>query len=270
MKRKIAVTVAGLLIVALVVAACGGGGESPTATPIPTPSPTSTPTIVAPYDPEDAHYESYWYSRYNFSNLVTRLGMGIRLMPPAEKVMEMMTMAEIEQAPANPFLVQAVYASGDPHLVNQFNGDDNDFSNFRWDESRMDTTVNPRAMGYTMIKEVIWAKSFATDVEGASPMNHFRALLLSTEAAAQANFVATNLMSSQGLFVAGWQDGSVVNEELDSLDQLVMLWALSELANYATGKYGWYAAPLSGDMAYGMVDGLLLPSINTMNRIRDS
>ena len=219
-------------------------------------------TILIPesplaYDPSAAHNEGYWYSRYNLSHLVMMSGMGVQLMPPMEMMQQMMQMAGIPEGPANPYLLQAVYRSGDTHLTIDFTGNDNDFANFRWDQTQMDKTVTTQAMGYTMIKEIIWAKSFASDVEGPNPMNHFRALFLRTEAAAQAQFMMTNLQSANGLFVSSWREGVVFNSNLTAQDQLVMLWALSELADYTGGQYGWYAAPLSQEQALMMADGLL-------------
>ena len=188
--------------------------------------------------------------------------MGVQLMPPMEMMQQMMEMAGISEGPANPYLIQAVYRSGDPHLTIEFNGNDNDFANFRWDQAEMDKAITPQAMGYTMIKEIIWAKSFASDVEGPNPMNHFRALVLSTEAAAQAQFMMINLQSANGLFVGGWKEGAVFNSNLTAQDQLVMLWAFSELADYASGQYGWYAAPLSQEQALMMADGLLMAIVD--------
>lgn len=217
------------------------------------------------YDPAAAHTEAYWYSRYNLSHLVMMSGMGVQLMPP----MEMMQMAGIPMGPANPYLVQALYRSGDPHLIQEFSGNENDFANFRWDPARMDQTVTPQAVGYTMIKEVIWAKSFGSDVEGPDPMNHFRALVLSTEAAAQAKFMMTNLMSANGLYVHGWKGGQVSDASVLPQDQLITLWAFSELADYASGQYGWYAAPLQYEQALGMADGLLQAIMDQTNTTPD-
>lgn len=112
--------------------------------------------------------------------------------------------------------------------------------------------------GRSIIKEVIWAKSFASDVEGSDPMNHFRALVLSAEAAAQAGFAEENLKSTDGLFVAGWKDGEISNPETTPLDQMVMLWALSELSDYTTGAFGWYAAPVTQDQASAWANELVL------------
>lgn len=274
MNRKLLVSITIIAVVAVIAAACGASevstptsSSTSTATPAPS-ADTATPpveevestpgsSLIVAYDPEDAHSEGYWYSRYNLGHLVMRSGLGIQLMPPLEKVKAMMEMAGIDEAPTKPYLLQAAYASADPHFITTFNGNDNDFSNFRWDPAKMDTTVTTQAMAYTIIKEVIWAKSFASDVEGPNSMNHFRALALSTEAAAQVNFMMTNLMSVDGLFLPAWREGQVLDEASTAQDQMAMLWALSEMADYATGEYGWYAAPLTADKALAIAEALL-------------
>ena len=258
--------IVGILAIALISAACiqvlsGEDSEAPAAIQEPAQQAdvvVETREVSLSYDPQRAHSEAYWYSRFNLANLVMRSGMGVQLKPPMEKVEGMMEMAGISEGPANPYLVQALYSSGDPHLIQEFNGNDGDFANFRWDPSKMDRTIVPQAMGYTIIKEVIWAKSFASDVEGSDPMNHFRALVLSAEAAAQASFAAENLKTADGLFVSGWKDGEVSDPETAPQDQIVMLWALSELADYTTGAYGWYAAPITQDQASEWADELIL------------
>ena len=173
-----------------------------------------TPSAVSPESLAQspaflAHFHSYWYSLSNLGHLTSRSGLGVRLIPTDDQIRALREMAGITQGPANAFLVQALYSSGDPSFVRPYDGNENDFANFRWDQSKMDRTVTPQAMGYAMIKEVIWAKSFATDVEGPSPLNHFRALTLSTEAAAQARFAAKHLISGDGLLVHGWKDDQI-------------------------------------------------------------
>ena len=51
MSKRALATVLGLLIVALLAGACGGGGEEPTATPRPAPTDTSPPTDTPPPTP---------------------------------------------------------------------------------------------------------------------------------------------------------------------------------------------------------------------------
>ncbi|MFQ6067130.1 MAG: cupredoxin domain-containing protein [bacterium] len=230
---------------------------TPQAPPCCSPSVFTSTALARTYTFNDAATEAYWYSRYNLGHLVMMSGMGIQFMPPKEKVMKMMEMAGIEAGPKNPYLVKAVYSSGDPHLITKFNGDPNDLSNFRWDQGKIDKTITPQAMGYTMIKEIIWSKSFASDVEGPDPMNHFRALVLSTEAAIQAGFMMEDLKAENGLFRHGWKEGKVSDSSFTPQDQLVMLWAFSELASYTSGEYKWYAAPLDHQTALKMADELL-------------
>ncbi|HDY67795.1 MAG TPA: hypothetical protein ENH85_08395, partial [Candidatus Scalindua sp.] len=238
----------GLLTVIMLITVSFGGRLLPVF--------TST-ALAGTYAFNDAASEAYWYSRYNLGHLVMMSGMGIQFMPPKEKVMKMMEMAGIKAGPKNAYLVKAAYSSGDPHFTSKFNDDPNDFLNFRWDQAKIDKTVTPQAMGYTMIKEIIWSKSFASDVEGPDPMNHFRALVLSTEAAIQAGFMMENLKTENGLFRHAWKEGKVSDSSFTPQDQLVMLWALSELASYSSGKYKWYAAPLDHQTALKMADGLL-------------
>jgi hypothetical protein len=68
----------------------------------------------------------------------------------------------------------------------------------------------------------------------------------------------TNLSTDDGLYVHAWKDGQVSNSSVLPQDQVVMLWALSELASYASGDYGWFAAPLAHDQALMMADGLAM------------
>ena len=234
----------GGLVLGILLAFHDGGNSAPPRKPLP------------PYSPSLALAEAYWYSIFTLGHLVTRSGMGIQLIPPEGTLQQMMEMAELSQAPANPYLLLAPYRSGDPSFANPFNGDENDFSNFRWDQAKMDRNVNPQALAYTMVKAVIWAKSFASGVEGGTPINHFNALVLSTEAAAQAQFAVNNLKTAEGLFTHAWNDGQVTDSTIAPQDQLAMLWAFSELADYATGKYGWYAAPLSEEEARNLADSL--------------
>ena len=258
-----------ITLAAFTAVACGGSvatptvGKSPEAQSTVAPGPgAGTRSAVSPESLAQspaflAHFQSYWYSLSNLGHLTSRSGLGVRLIPTDDQIAALREMAGITQGPANAFLVQALYSSGDPSFVRPYDGNENDFANFRWDQSKMDRTVTPQAMGYAMIKEVIWAKSFATDVEGPSPLNHFRALTLSTEAAAQARFAAKHLISGDGLLVHGWKDDQVTDSSTRLQDQMVMLWALSELSDYATGKYGWYADPLSHEEAVGMADALV-------------
>lgn len=124
-----------------------------------------------------AEEESYWYSRYNLGNLVMRSGMWERIMPDKETIIMALSKVDSDfdkeefmkgnddygdwdhpRPPKNPFLVQSVYKSGDPHYITKF--DLNDFASMKWDQSKMDKTLDPKAFAYTIQKEVEWAKDF--------------------------------------------------------------------------------------------------------------
>ena len=106
-----------------------------------------------------------------------RSGMGERMMPDMKMVMMALEKVDADfnkeefmkgndnygdgdhpRPPKNPFLIQSVYKSGDPHYVTKF--DPADFATQKWDESKMDKTLTPEVFAYTIQKEVEWAKDF--------------------------------------------------------------------------------------------------------------
>ncbi|MFQ5794684.1 MAG: hypothetical protein ACE5JP_06500 [Candidatus Bipolaricaulia bacterium] len=204
--------------------------------------------------------ETYWYSLFNFANLVIRAGMGERLMPPPEMVQGMMQAAGVDKLPVqNPYLVMAPYASGDPHFIQQ--PDLSDAATLRWDPNKMDKTVTPEAIGYTIIKEVEWIKHFENFFESGtfkgppdSPnQNRFIAMLLGNIAAATARFAQENLRAENGLFAAAWRDDQIADANIVGKDQVAMLWGLSSLASVTEG-FDFYVAPLKREQALAMVD----------------
>ena len=64
-----------------------------------------------------------------------------------------------QMAPANPWPQFAEFETGNMHLPQTVAADfQMDFSSLRWDRSKMDKTLNPAAMGQTMLKQYFWAK----------------------------------------------------------------------------------------------------------------
>ena len=137
-------------------------------------------SVVFAFDSTDAEEEGYWYSRYNLGNLVMRSGMGHVVMPDQEQVMKAIAMVDADFDPAqmqkgnsaygdgdhavppkNPALLSTIYKSGDPHFITTF--DVNDFATQRWDPEKMDDTLTGSANGYTILKEVEWARQFHVD-----------------------------------------------------------------------------------------------------------
>ncbi len=234
--------VALLSVLALAATAC-----SPDATVTPAPvvpteaaAPAATEAVGGTgsespiaFDSTAAEEEGYWYSRYNLGNLVMRSGMGEPFVPEMEMVQAMMQMVDADpgdgdtvMAPVNPALLQAVYASGDPHYTQAI--DPVDLGTQRWDPSSFDTTIAARAMGWTIIKETEWAKQFHVDNHFGTVEDNFGAqwrfvgLVMNASAKMQLQYALSNLLNSDGYFANS--DGTV-----DFGGQWVMLEALSDV-----------------------------------------
>jgi len=185
------------------------------------------------FNPTAAKEEGYWYSRYSMNYLTQLSGLGVRFtIDPA--VLEQMkpvvdadpTDGDFVRWDANSFLVQAIYASGDPHYTQTFV--DSDARTRVWDPATFDTTITSRAMGWTIIKEAEWAKQFHVDSHFGTPASNFGAtwryagMILMHEAKMQVQYVAQHLMNGQGLITNS-------NGTVDWSGQWVMLEALSDL-----------------------------------------
>ncbi|MBW6489966.1 MAG: T9SS type A sorting domain-containing protein [Lentimicrobium sp.] len=134
--------------------------------------------------------ENYEYSRYLLGTVISRSGIGLHMMW-SPMVMQMAAMEPLgfdgtftggmingfneddelmkmvghfsmlsnQMAPANPWPQFAEFESGNMHLPQTVAPDfEMDFSSLRWDRSKMDKTLNPAAMGQTMLKQYLWAK----------------------------------------------------------------------------------------------------------------
>ncbi|MGQ9733225.1 MAG: hypothetical protein ACUVX8_18360 [Candidatus Zipacnadales bacterium] len=187
------------------------------------------------FDATAAEEEGYWYSRYNMGTLVMASGLGETFMPDMEMIQAMIQMADANpddgdtvMPPMNAALLKAVYASGNPHYTQLV--DVNDFGTQRWNPATFDTTITSRAMGWTIIKEVEWAKQFHVDDHFGTPDDNFGAqwrfvgLVLNAEAKMQAQYALQMLKNDQGLIANS--DGTV-----DWGGQWVMLIAFSDLGS---------------------------------------
>lgn len=147
-------------------------------------------------NPDSASYvmgiESYEYSRYQLGTVISRSGLGLHMMwAPVISEMAAMEpdsmdgaytggmvngykeddvlmktimhfgMLTNHSAPGNPWPQFAEFVGGDPHLPQPIDADNfawNDFSTLRWDRSLMDKTLNPAALGQTLMKQYLWAQ----------------------------------------------------------------------------------------------------------------
>ena len=134
--------------------------------------------------------ENYEYSRYLLGNVISRSGIGLHMMwapvivqmaamepedfdgsftggvpngyKEDDKLMQTIMhfgMLANQMAPMNPWPQFADFEGGDPHLPQAVAPDfQMDFSSLRWDRSLMDKTLNPGAMGQSLMKQYLWAQ----------------------------------------------------------------------------------------------------------------
>jgi len=150
---------------------------------------------AVPGVPDDTAYvlgiENYEYSRYQLGTVISHSGIGLHMMwapmigqmaamEPAgfdgsrtmapngvneddelmKNVMMFSTLTN-QPPPGNPWPQFAEFVSGDPHLPQAIDADKfawDDFSTLRWDRSKMDKTLNPAALGQTLMKQYLWAQ----------------------------------------------------------------------------------------------------------------
>lgn len=173
--------------------------------------------------------EAYWYSRYNLGHLTMRAGMGEIFMPESEMVEAMIAIADANpedgdtvSPPLNPALLRTVYAGGDPLWIQS--ADPADFATLRWDPASFDTRVTGAAMGWTIVKELEWAKQFHIDSHFGTPESNF---------GAQWRFMGLVLTAMARMQAMEWMTmhaAESISLE-DDADPFVMLMALSNLAD---------------------------------------
>ncbi|MFQ6033486.1 MAG: hypothetical protein ACE5KR_01335, partial [Candidatus Bipolaricaulia bacterium] len=132
------------------------------------------------FDATAAEEEAYWYSRYNLGHLTMRSGLGETFMPAPAMVQQIIKAIDADpsdgdtaMSPKGVALLRVVYAGGDPHWTQE--SDPMDFTTMRWDPAKFDKQVTGAATGWTMIKEIEWAKQFHVDFHFGKPTDPFGA-----------------------------------------------------------------------------------------------
>lgn len=199
--------------------------------------------ITRAQDPkfEGAARLAYDLSRDNFAAASMVGGLGIRLMPPPEAMQQMMQMAQLppDQVPKDPYLLLAVYASGDPTLPADAKVSFSDMSQGRWNPNKMDKSITPAAQAMLGLKLVEWSKFFHLTYAGGPPifytpeMERFLTLVLITESKMITQFSANMLLTENGFVHKIESDGKdmkVTDSSIQPIDQVTMLWLISDLA----------------------------------------
>jgi len=180
------------------------------------------------FDLTAAEEEAYWYSRYNLGHLTMRAGMGETFMPDPAMVEMMIAMADADpddgdsvSPPVNPALLRTVYAGGDPLWIQA--ADPADFATLRWDPASFDTRITGSALGWTIVKELEWAKQFHIDAHFGTPVDGFGAQWRFT------GLVLTAMAKEQALaWIELHAAGGMVM--VNDADPFIMLMAISDLA----------------------------------------
>ncbi len=167
--------------------------------------------------------ENYEYSRYQLGTIVSRSGMGLHMMwgpvimanaammdssfdgsltgtPNGfneddvliKSIMHFGMLAH--QTPfKNPWPQFAEFISGDPHLPQAVDANNftTDFATLRWDRSLMDKTLNPAAMGQSLMKQYLWAQDMLGGFHDADD-NEVDPTLASPDSAGNPHFDPTN------------------------------------------------------------------------------
>jgi len=184
---------------------------------------------IAEFDITAVEEEAYWYSRYNLGHLTMRAGMGDVFMPEPAMVEMMIAMADADPddgdtvaPPTNTALLRTVYAAGDPHWIQPADGAD--FATMRWDAESFDTRVTGSALGWTIVKELEWAKQFHIDSHFGKPEDAF---------GAQWRFTGLALIAMAKMQAMAWMELHMAGEMVmvDDADPFVMLMAIANLAD---------------------------------------
>ena len=118
------------------------------------------------FDVRHVKEQGYWYSRFNLGSLVMKSANGTTF--PVDPKMAADMAASVSDAtstatpPMNAALLSRVYDMGAPQWVSPDNGDPMDLLDERWDVP-LSTTTSAASAGWTIQKELEWAKQFHVD-----------------------------------------------------------------------------------------------------------
>ena len=184
--------------------------------------------------------EASWYSMLNAISLALGSGMGIPMdEDEANKVLGNAGLCITDLPLSNPSLLKAIYKSGDPHLMQNY--DEHNLNTWRWPRESFDRSLRPQAQGWAIIAETECARMFESAQSSGKERGQWSqtALLLAILARRQCEFAFSHLRDGRGLFAMSAEEGSVhiTDSNTNLEDQMCMLWACSDAASFA-GKQG--------------------------------
>ena len=191
-------------------------------------------------DVDAAKEEATWYSIMNVLALSLGSGTGVPLdQAESDELLGRAGIGWDDLPLQNPLPLKAMFKSGDPHLLKQF--EQRNLDTWRWSPEGFDRTFVPQAQGWTIVAETECAKWFGIPQSTESVSEELRrewrahSMLLCLLARRQCDFAFDNLRNGKGLFVLASEPGSMKATESGSNleDQACMLWACSDAASLA-------------------------------------
>jgi hypothetical protein len=160
--------------------------------------------------------DAHWLGRYNVEMLAWCSGMGLVLPDAQARLASLLRASGLSALPIrNPLPVYLPFASGDPHFTRAIDlgaasSDERpDAATLRFDPSRMDRTIRPDTVAYTMLAEVELGRALLLTTAGGenggasrperNGEDAFRALLLLTLASEKARAMNESFFSTVGL-----------------------------------------------------------------------
>jgi hypothetical protein len=180
------------------------------------------------YLPDSVAYtlgiNNYEYSRYQLGTIISRSGMGLHVMwaPMMRQLAAMETdpgfdgsftgspngfkeddelmktvmhfsMLAHQPPPVHPWPQFAEFIAGDPRLPQQIEPTfATDFASLRWNRDLMDKTLNPAAMGQTLMKQYLWAQDMLGAFHDSSDNTIVADGVVSPDSAGNSHFDPSN------------------------------------------------------------------------------
>ncbi|MBI4509519.1 MAG: hypothetical protein HY698_07765 [Deltaproteobacteria bacterium] len=196
--------------------------------------------------------QAYWYSRYNLGALVMKAGLGETFMPGEGMPEAMAKMVSDDKSqvmlPSNPALLKRVFNRGNPSFTAAHDDKPMDFADERWVGGQSVPTTGA-AFGWTMVKELEWAKQFHVDAHFGIPGKNdipganerFAGLVLYAEAVMQ----AMELMQAPEKFNLGSSEDAHV--ALMAIADLAQVTGAETMPHSASNRYKQIAMGMAPD-----------------------
>jgi hypothetical protein len=190
---------------------------------------TSAQADAFRYGMENIDPATYWASISNLANPIMFSGLGEEIEISMTQRDDWLRRAGFTKRPSMEGLavVGPVYAAGSPEFVER--PDYGDPATLRWDPASFDSTLDPGAQAWALLK--ITSPEFHLQYHDL-PANKLAALMMIPQATAQAKLLEEKLLTPPGVFAPRMPSGRF--GAATPRDQVAVLWAVSSLISAAT------------------------------------